>query len=112
MLVAGTMILVLLTVLVPAPQCIQCSWSPRRGVWGALGCPGTAGVSLSSAPVLELLAFDRNQLTVDKGTRWKLFKGAKINVSINIFIPNFPSHCCRWFLALEIPLALFKLVLI
>lgn len=85
---------------------------PQEGVRDALGCPGTDGVSLSSAPVLELLAFDRNQLMVDKWKLRKLFKGARINVSINIFVPNSPSHCCRWFLALEIPLALFKLVLI
>lgn len=39
----------------------------------------------------------------------KLLKGAKINESINIFVPNYSSHCCRCSLALEIPLALFSL---
>lgn len=39
----------------------------------------------------------------------KLLKGAKINESINISVPNYSSCCCRCSLALEIPLALFSL---
>lgn len=39
----------------------------------------------------------------------KLLKGAKINESINIFVPNYSSCRCRCSLALEIPLALFSL---
>lgn len=74
--------------------------------------PGHPGLPLHSAlPMapLELFASDGHQLRVDKRTPLKLLKVPKINQSINIFVPNCSSRCCRCSLALEIPLALFSL---